>query len=146
VRLSTKQQRELEILRWFTDYSKDITDEDIKRYFDASDRGIGAKDAKLALLNPSKYPAGFSKLIAAKSRRDLQIESWKEDWGSTVNAWSFTDEPQVIAEWVAEVLDREAIIMEWHRAEMNRQRRLVYKYQRIIDNKPFNKSMEVTRS
>lgn len=157
--LSKKQQNELALIKWFVG-DVEITEADVKKFFDYSDRGIGKKDAQRALYNPQDYTPGFVALISSKGRRDLQVQAWKEDWGDTLNAWSFIDEPQFVVEWIAKVLDREAILMAWHenQAEMKRwykpwgwkkartHREFEEYYQELIDNKPFNKPMTVSRS
>lgn len=143
MKLTRKQQKELDILLWFADYPK-VTDDDIKQFFDYSDKGIGNADS--VLTQPNEYSSGFVALMSAKRNRDLQITDWKADWGHTVTAWDFIDEPQHIAEWVAEKLDREAVMRFWHENRVNYHRRLAYKYKKITDAKPMNKTMFVSRT
>lgn len=142
----TKNQRaELDILLWFADRTE-FSESSIKKFFDYSDKGIGRDDAERALLQPKDFEPDFVTLLLAKRNRDLQINEWKLDWGGMTNAWSFIDEPRYIAEWVAKVLDREAIILAWHENKVNENRRAVYKYKKQIEDKPFNRYMGISRS
>lgn len=143
--LTNNQKAELAILLWFGDNPK-ASDDDIQKFFDYSDKGIGRSDAERALSQPKDFNPGFIALMKAKKYRDLQISEWKMDWGSTLNAWSFLDEPLYIVEWIAKRLDREAIIKAWRENKVNEHRRAAYKYNKIIENKPFNKTMGVSRS
>lgn len=139
-KLTNKQKYELSILGWFAD--KPFNDKDVQVFFERSTKGLH-KSVKWED-NP---------VMVAKVRRDIQVKYWMEDWGDTLNAWSFIDEPQHIAEWVAKTLDREAVIMAWHEHRYRwwnpsswQHKKLALHYRGIIDKKPFNKPLEVRRS
>lgn len=108
MKLTKKQQYELKTLGWFL-VGDESSDQDIKDYFALNDKGIKKPLSTIAPYN------GYDRLVFAKRDRDLQIASYREDWGDTLNAWSFLDEPQDYVEWVADKLDRPAIICEWHK-------------------------------
>jgi hypothetical protein len=107
MKLSQKQQRELQILKWWKPSNVKwgyITKKQIEDFFAWSDKGI--KHGR----NPMTDRDGFSALYWAKNRRDLQIQSYLEDWGSIMNAWSFTDMPLEVKEDIAKRMSKPAIV------------------------------------
>ena len=153
MKLTKNQKKELTVLLWFRPLNSpkgEVTQDDIKKFFDYSDKGIGRQDAELCLAQPAGFSPGFVGLMAGKKYRDLQVKDWKEGWGNPdagcVTSWDFIHEPREIAEWVTEVLDREAIILHWHEERIREHRREAYKYRRIIATKSSNRPMEVSRS
>jgi hypothetical protein len=91
--LSQKQQRELRILKWWKPSNVQwgrITQKQIRDFFAFSDRGI--RHGRNLLMDRD----GFSALYWAKNRRDLQIAMYLEDWGDTMNAWSFKRLPKEV--------------------------------------------------
>ena len=142
MKLTNKQKFEVSILAWFSD--KPFNDNDIRIFFEYSDKGMH-KELGLNL--------GGNPLLIAKKHRDITVKQWMEDWGDTLNAWSFLDEPQFIVEWIAKTLDRESIIMAWHENKYRwwkpwswKHKQIVAHYQQTIDNKSLNKPLEVRRS
>lgn len=104
MRLSQKQQRELKILKWWKPTNvkwKRITKKQIEAFFAWSDRG---KAHGRNILNDRD---GFCALLWAKNRRDLQIAMYIEDWGITMNAWSFTGMPREVKEDIGKRIGKE---------------------------------------
>lgn len=116
MKLTKKQQQEIDVLKWFAQKPYLITDDDIQTFIEISEQGKHKDIATRALLQPKDFSQGIVELLAAKKNREITVKMWMEDWGDTVNSWSFTDEPQLIAEWIAKTLDREAIMVAWHEA------------------------------
>lgn len=153
MRLTLKQRTELAVLKWFADSPSSISDENIREYFQWSDQGKHKDKAQAVLmgraLGRQDISDGFKTLVAAKMSRDLQVKMWKEDWGTEgmpITSWDFIHEPQEVVEWVAKTLDRESIISEWHKERAREHRRAAYKYDKTMQAKPFNRSMQVSRS
>lgn len=98
MKLTKKQQKELRILKWWRPSNVRwgrITDEQVEAFFGWSDNGIPHRR------NTMVERDGFCALFWAKNRRDLHISSYLEDWGDTMNAWSFTGFPLEVKEDVA---------------------------------------------
>lgn len=119
MKLTGKQRKELEIIKWFIPANcsfEEITDEDIERFFAWSDRGEGASELRqiIAPLQKQAKMSGLAALYWGKQRRDLQITSYLEDWGATCNAYDFVDEPEVVAEYLAKRLKKPQIMEAWH--------------------------------
>lgn len=138
MKLTNKQQKELDVLLWF---GAEPIAEEIKVFFERSTKGLH-KDLRWE----------DNSLMIAKRNRDLQVAMWMEDWGDTLNAWSFLDEPQFIVEWIAEKLDRPAIVWAWHDAHYRwwnpfswKHKKIAQSYQQTMDGRQ-NKSLEVRRS
>lgn len=115
MKLSRKQERELKILRYWipSNYShKRITQKQVDDFFAWSDRGKPHGRNVLGVSRDNKAD-GFTALYWAKNRRDLQIASYKEDWGNTVSAWTFDEEPRYIVEDIAKRLKKPAILECW---------------------------------
>jgi hypothetical protein len=107
MKLSPKQAREIDILRYWVPESGNfdgLTDEDIRAYFDWSDKGVAHGR------NVMTGRDGFCALFWAKNRRDLQITSYLEDWGDTLNAWSFTEIPFVVRKDITKRMRKPAIL------------------------------------
>lgn len=140
MKLSAKQQNELRIVKYFIPstikYSA-ITDDDTQRFFDWSDRGIDKEKVKQEAL---KTTSGLSALYWGKQRRDLQLASWSEDWGNTLSAWDFEDEPEFIAMWVADKLKKPGIKLVWYEARAREYRRKAHKVRKEID--AYHKELE----
>jgi hypothetical protein len=113
MRLTRKQVKELEVVRWFIPTNgtfMDITNDDIERYFAWSDRGVGSEELHREALHTN---TGLSALYWGKQRRDLQITSYLEDWGRTCTAVDFMDEPVAIVEHLAKAMGKPAILTFW---------------------------------
>lgn len=107
MRLSRKQRQELEVLRYWVPSNcsfKRITSKQILDYFSWSDRGHAHGR------NTFVDRDGFMALFWAKNRRDLQITSYLEDWGNTMNAWSFSDMPEIVQRDIAKRMRKPAIM------------------------------------
>lgn len=113
-KLSSKQERELKILRYWIPSNfkhKRITAKQVNEFFAWSDRGIAHGR------NTLSDNDGFCALFWAKNRRDLQISSYLEDYGSTMNAWSFDEMPRYIVEDIAKRMKKPSIIEKYSRHE-----------------------------
>lgn len=85
LRLSGRQQRELEVLKYFSrSWDIEITEKDIKQFFDWSDRGIkytqphGVPTTGKATVN-MRPMNGLDRLLHGKIMRDYHIKQWKQD-------------------------------------------------------------------
>lgn len=108
MKLTSKQRNELKILRYWIPSNlahKRLTQKQVDKFFAWSDKGI--KHGENIISPPW---TGFKALYWAKNRRDLQIASYLEDWGSTMNAWSFDDMPKHIRIDIAKRMKKPAII------------------------------------
>lgn len=149
MKLTKKQSKELSILMWFCDYDKSVSETDIEMFFDMSDKGKNKELAADLIAQRTFEPRGFKILLVAKMRRDLQVKQWKEDWGDAsmgITPYDFVHEPKEVVEWVSEVLDREIIMLEWYKERVRENRREAYRLEKVIEEKPFNKLMTVSRS
>ncbi len=118
MRLTSKNHNEMKLLAYYTPgflKAIPIDDESAKVYFDWSDRGIGREhvETRVAEENRTKKFTGLSALYFAKRYRDLAITSYLEDWGTTVTALDFMDEPYEIVEFLAKALKKPAILTFW---------------------------------
>lgn len=107
MKLTNKQRRELRILKWWKPSAIKwgrITDKQLQDFFAWSDRGIPHGR------NVMNERDGFCALYWAKNRRDLQIQSYLEDWGDTMNAWSFTGIPREVKEDIAKRINKPKIL------------------------------------
>lgn len=110
-KLSKKQQRELRILKWWKPSNVKwgrITTKQAQAFFAWSDRGVPHGRNVLGIARGKMD--GFCALYWAKNRRDLQIQSYKEDWGNTMNAWSFTGMPIEVREDIAKRINKPEIL------------------------------------
>lgn len=76
MKLTSRQQRDLETIDFFipTNWSHlPVTEEDIKNFFEYSDRGLHKDLVKL-----SHFDDGFNILLLGKSRRGLHMGLWEE--------------------------------------------------------------------
>lgn len=108
LKLSRKQRRELDVLFYWVPSNcafRRITAKQVLDYFAWSDKGI--PHGRNVMANRD----GFCALYWAKNRRDLQITSYLEDWGSTMNAWSFTGMPRLVVEDIARRMNKPAILV-----------------------------------
>lgn len=144
MKLTSKQRKELDVLRWFARKPEAITDSDVQDYFAYSDRGE-KKELGKALLQPKNFSEGIVTLLQAKKNREVTVKMWMEDWGGNLNAWSFMDESLYMAEWIAETLDRPAILWAWHVNKSNEHRRHAYRLNKQLNNR-HNKPLTVRRS
>lgn len=120
MKLSKKQQEDLASALYYAPGNcifNEPTEADIKRYFDWSDKGIGKKqiEADMSLENrknagTSNAYSGFAKIYYGKRNRELMITMYLEDWGDTVNAWSFSDEPETVKAFLRRAMKKEAIV------------------------------------
>lgn len=119
MRLSKKQHEDLESALYYTPSNcvfKPVSEQDIKRYFDWSDKGIGKKQIEDDLraeiqrnsAKSTKY-SGFAKICFGKRNRELMITMYLEDWGSTMNAWSFPEEPESIKNFLRRAMKKEIV-------------------------------------
>lgn len=107
MKLTTKQAKELKVLRYWIPGNwkhQHITQKQISDFFAWSDRGVAHNR------NVISDNDGFTALYWAKNRRDLQIQSYLEDWGFTMNAWSFSEMPNYIREDIAKRMRKPAIL------------------------------------
>ena len=84
--MTRKQHRELEVVKHFipaTCTYLPLTDEDIRRFFYWSDRGIGKDEIEREARQTN---TGLTALYWGKQRRDLQVSSYIEDWGTFVDS------------------------------------------------------------
>lgn len=67
MKLSQKQQKELEVLTYFmpNQYKREITDNDVERYFLKSERGIGTMPEFMEI---------------GKKWREVHMADYKKDW------------------------------------------------------------------
>lgn len=106
MRLSQKQREDLESALYYAPSNcafEEPTDEDIRRYFNWSDKGIGKESIVADMQAEVQQNAGrtgtysgFAKIYFGKRNRELMITMYLEDWGDTMNALSFADEPDSI--------------------------------------------------
>lgn len=118
MRLTGKNQKEMHLLKHYTPtFLKDIevTRADAEIYFDWSDRGKRRTEieSRIADENRTKNFTGLSALYFGKRYRDLAITSYIEDWGETLTADDFTDEPREIAEFVAKAIHKPGLLAYW---------------------------------
>lgn len=116
MKLTNKNCREIEILEMFKPamfHNIPITDNDIKRFFDYSDRGRGKDEYTKRIANETqtKKYTGLSAMHWAKRNRDLTVRMWEEDWGSTLNAYSFVPDTRPMAEFASKSLHKLAILI-----------------------------------
>lgn len=100
---SHKQARELRILKWWKPGNVAwgrITDKQVAAFFAWSDKGI--PHGRNTLTDRD----GFCALFWAKNRRDLQITQYREDWGTIMNAWSFSGIPREVKDDIAKRLGK----------------------------------------
>ena len=108
MKLSKKQRDELAAIEYFIPSwveFEPVTDYDIERFFAWSDKGV---KLDINLLSPPW--TGLHALFYGKKYRDLQITSYLEDWGNTMNAWSFNEMPKDVAAYIAKRMDKPAIM------------------------------------
>lgn len=101
MKLSNKQELDLKSCLYFQN-GEEPTEEDIKAYFAWSDRG---DKSFLSLDTP-----GASRIRYGKQYRDVQVTSYKEDWGHYITVTDFMDEPRWFCEWLSNVLKKPAIL------------------------------------
>lgn len=114
MKLTAKQQLDLDTIRYYIPEHYEhspITDEDIKRYFDWSDKGKGGDDIKREALQTN---SGIAALYWGKNRRDLQVTSYIEDWGTYITSTDLaSEEPEYICRWLAKVMNKPVIYTMW---------------------------------
>lgn len=116
-RLTSKQQRELRILKWWKPSNvkwEAITRKQIADFFAWSDRGIPHGR------NVLSGKDGFCALYWAKNRRDLQIASYLEDWGDTTNPFSFIGVPLEVRQDIAKRMNEPSILSQNRTMEKQR--------------------------
>lgn len=124
--LTANQKKEIEIIKYFIPTNiqhQPITDKDIKAFYDWSDRGIGEEAIKQQAtgLRVGTY-TGLAALYWGKNRRDLQITSYKEDYGNYITSYDFVEEPRLIAQFIAQRLKKPGIMDVWklhHNEKLN---------------------------
>ena len=65
---------------------------------------------------------GLAALYWGKNRRDLQITSYKEDYGNYITSYDFVEEPRLIAQFIATRLKKPGIMDVWklhHNEQLN---------------------------
>ncbi|NIL77172.1 hypothetical protein [Rhodococcus sp. B10] len=106
MKLSKKQQLDLDTIMYY--YESDVvpTGEDIAAYFAWSDRG----DKTFQTMTTP----GAERLRWGKTYRELQVTSYLEDWGDYITAVDLaSEEPEFICEWLSKVMKKPAIISMW---------------------------------
>lgn len=112
IKLSRKQQLDMGTCVHFIPTNchwDEITDEDIRKFFDWSDKGIGGDNIKQQAMSTH---TGLSALYWGKQRRDLQVTSYLQDWG-LITAADFVDEPEFLAIWLSKVMKKPGILTMW---------------------------------
>lgn len=112
-RLTTKQRQDLETAKFFIpdDFQHvPITDNDVRRYFDWSDKGIGKEGIEREARQTN---TGLAALYWGKQRRDLQVASYIEDWGTYLTPFDFVDEPEFLVTWLARVMHKPFLLTAW---------------------------------
>lgn len=145
MKLSQKQREDLDSALYFAPtncFYKEVTNEDIKRYFDMSDKGIGKKEIEYQLAKENQEKAGrnikysgLAKIIHGKRNRDLQITSYLEDWGNGISFVDFDSEPEQVVKFISRSMKKPAIMMSWHRSQKNYHARQEYKISKGIEEK-----------
>lgn len=110
MKLTSKQSKELEVIRYFIPDNVDfanITEKDIADFFAHSDRGVPHGR------NPMTERDGFCALYWGKQRRDLQIAMYLEDWGQTCSPYDFVEEPKAVAEFMSKRMNKPSIMQIW---------------------------------
>jgi len=110
MKLTKNQQFEIDTLKHFIPSNvkfQEITDKDIEKFFNWSDKGIPHNE------NIVISKDGFSALMWAKNRRDLQITTYIEDWGETLTAVDFVDEPEELAIFFSKRMKKPGIYTIW---------------------------------
>lgn len=113
MKLTKKQQVDLDTICYFIPSNvkfTPITDEDITRYFNWSDKGKGGARIKREAMQTN---TGLSALYWGKQRRDLQVTQYIEDWGKYITATDFVDEPLFLVEWLSKVMKKRGILGMW---------------------------------
>jgi hypothetical protein len=113
MKLTNKQQLDIDTVKHFIPSNvkfKDLSDEDIERYFDWSDRGI---DKQVIVTEAMQSDSGIASLYWGKQRRDLQVTSYIEDWGSYITSVDFIEEPRFLVEWLSKVMKKPGILDMW---------------------------------
>lgn len=113
IRLSKKQRQDVESVKYFIPTTVDfdpVTDADVQTYLDWSDRGIGKKEIEQEAMQKT---TGLAAMYWGKNRRDLQISSYLEDWGSTCTAMDFVEEPREVVEFIARAMKKPGILHCW---------------------------------
>lgn len=141
MRLTGKQAHELKILRYWIPSNvkwKRKTQKQVQAFFAWSDRGI---PHGRNVLNDRD---GFCSLYWAKNRRDLQIQSYIEDWGTTMNAWSFDGMPQDVVMDISKRMQKAAIVIpiKRHREKYTRADAYYAKHREELKAKYYRKKAE----
>lgn len=113
MKLTNKNRRELEVLRhYMLAHMKHIPlpDEAIEAYFDWSDRGNRRFLAEASAEINSGVAGPYTALLAGKRLRDLQVTSFRRDWGDLINEHDFVDEPDSVAQFLAKALRKPEIL------------------------------------
>lgn len=113
MKLTRKQSAELEAIRYFIPDNYEhqpVQERDVERFFAWSDRGVDGEGVKREAMQTN---TGLSALYWGKQRRDLQVTSYLEDWGSTVTAIDFVHEPRPVVEWLSDAMGKPGVLTMW---------------------------------
>jgi hypothetical protein len=105
MKLSNRQQLDLDTVMYYYTSHVVPTEDDIESYFAWSDRG---KKAFITRDTP-----GAERLRTGKTYRDLQVTSYIEDWGKYITATDLAEEPEFICRWLAKVMNKPGIYTAW---------------------------------
>lgn len=113
MKLTLKQQKELQVIKYYIPSNcvfSEVTDSDIARFFAWSDKGIGKDSIATEAMQTN---TGLAALYWGKQRRDLQITSYLEDWGTYITATDLAEEPEYIAEYLSKRMKKPGIYTMW---------------------------------
>lgn len=105
MKLTKNQQLDLDTILYYYTSEVEPTEDDIKAYFAWSDKGDKSFIER-------KTP-GAERLKAGKKYRDLQVTSYKEDWGKYITVTDLAEEPEFICKWLSKVMKKPAIYSMW---------------------------------
>ena len=81
--MTNKQTKELELVKWFIPemFSNiQITDEDIKKFFENSEQGKHKDEVKERIMQSADKADGFIALMHGKARREISIAMYIQDF------------------------------------------------------------------
>ncbi len=114
MKLTRKNMQELEVIRhYMPEHLKAVPlpDEAIASYFGWSDRGDRQFLADVSAEISSGVSGPYTALLAGKRMRDLQVTSFRRDWGDLINEYDFLGEPEPVARFLAKALGKPEILM-----------------------------------
>jgi len=82
MKLTNKQQKEIELIKFFipNDMKVEISDEDIKKYFELVEEGKHKHETAHHTMRPTNETTGYGALLHGLIRRDINVTMYAKDF------------------------------------------------------------------